>query len=119
MNPNTVFSASLVTSLVLWYPSMQACLRGDLDLTPAALRYLAALTVARIAMNFLARLVNAYGGAQPADPPPPITEDGSGAGAPKFQPAATSPADLDPAAPHRRRSDRAPEDDTDPAQLAA
>ena len=53
MNPNTIFSASLVTSLVLWYPSMQACLRGDLDLTPAALRYLAALTVARIAILFV------------------------------------------------------------------
>ena len=124
MNPNTVFSASLVTSLVLWYPSMQACLRGDLDLTPAALRYLAALTVARIGMNFLARLVNAYGAAQHADPPPPNAEpstgDGSGSGAPKTQSVATSPADFDPAAPpHRRRSDRAPEDDTDPARLAA
>ena len=31
MNPNTVFSASLVTSLLLWFPSMQAYLRGDLD----------------------------------------------------------------------------------------
>ena len=120
MNPNTVFSASLVTSLVLWYPSMQACLRGDLDLTPAALRYLAALTVARIGMNFLARLVNAYRAAQHADPPSPNAEDGSGSGAPKSQPVASSPADFDPAAPpHRRRSDRAPEDDTDPAQLAA
>ena len=119
MNPNTVFSASLVTSLVLWYPSMQACLRGDLDLTPAALRYLAALTVARIAMNFLARLVTAYRIAQHAAPPPLNTENGSGSSAPKSQPVDTSPADFNPAAPHRRRSDRAPEDDTDPAQLAA
>jgi len=119
MNPNAVFSATLVTSLVLWFPSMQACLRGDLDLTPAALRYLAALTVARIAMNFLARLVNSYGGAQPADPPAPRTEDGGGTGAPQPQPVATSPADFDPAAPHRRRSDRAPEEGPDPAQLAA
>ena len=67
MNPNTVFSASLVTSLVLWFPSMQACLRGDLDLAPAGLRYLAALAVSRLAMNFLARLVNAYRAAQHAD----------------------------------------------------
>jgi hypothetical protein len=119
MNPNTVFSASLVTSLVLWFPSMQACLRGDLDLTPAALRYLAALTVARIAMNFLARLVNTYGAAQPADPPPANTEDRSGPGAPKSQTVASSPADFDPAAPNRRRTDRAPGDDTDPAELAA
>ena len=60
MNPNTVFSASLVASLVLWFPSMQACLRGDLDLVPAALRYLAALIISRLAMNGIARLVNAY-----------------------------------------------------------
>ena len=64
MNPNTVFSASLVTSLLLWFPSMQACLRGDLDLVPAALRYLAALLISRLAWNGLARLVNAYRAAQ-------------------------------------------------------
>lgn len=109
MNPNAVFSATLVTSLVLWFPSMQACLRGDLDLTPAALRYLAALTVARIAMNFLARLINTYGAAQHADPPPPATQDKPAAGGPMAPPPssmAASPADFDPAAPHRRRSDR-------------
>src|SRR5260221_13818140 len=85
MNPNTVFSASLVTSLVLWYPSMRAFLGGDLDLAPAGLRYLAALVVSRLAWNGLARLVNAYraaqapgpsAGAEPASaggasPPPP------------------------------------------------
>ncbi len=60
MNPNTVFSASLVTSLVLWFPSMQACLRGDLDLAPAGLRYLAALLVSRLVMTGLAHLVGAY-----------------------------------------------------------
>ena len=95
MNPNTVFSASLVTSLVLWFPSMQACLRGDLDLAPAGLRYLAALTVSRLAMGFLARLVSAYRAAQHHDPPV---------------------AEVDP---QRRRSDRSSEDDSDPAPLAA
>lgn len=117
MNPNAVFSATLVSSLLLWYPSMQACLRGDLDLTPAALRYLAALTVARIAMNFLARLVNAYRAAQHAVPP--TTEDGPGAEAPKSPSVAAAPADFDPAAPQRRRSDRNIEGDSDPAPLAA
>ena len=113
MNPNTVFSASLVASLVLWFPSMQACLRGDLDLTPAALRYVAALVVSRLAMNFLARLVNAYRAVQPADQP--STEDGPGDGGPK------SPADFDPGAQpkQRRRSDRNLQDDTDPARMAA
>ena len=93
MNPNTVFSASLITSLVLWFPSMQACLRGDLDLAPAGLRYLAALVVSRLAMNGLARLVNAYRAAQDAAPP---ATDGSA--------SAPVPAD-EPAVPHRRRTD--------------
>ena len=95
MNPNTVFSASLVTSLVLWFPSMQACLRGDLDLAPAGLRYLAALAVSRLAMSGLARLVSAYRAAQHHDPP-------------------ENEAD-----PHRRRSDRSRDDDSDPTTLAA
>ena len=122
MNPNTVFSASLVTSLVLWYPSMQACLRGDLDLTPAALRYVAALTVARVAMNFLARLVHSYRAAQHADPPPPDTQATPVAGAPMPAPpsTATPPADFDPAAPHRRRTDRpAADGGVDHAPVAA
>ncbi|HYH48766.1 MAG TPA: hypothetical protein VEG38_04380 [Acidimicrobiia bacterium] len=112
MNPNTAFSASLVTSLVLWYPSMRACLRGDLDLTPAALRYLAALTVSRLAMNFLARLLNAYR-AQPAQElrggeTPPAADDG-GAGS------------HNPSGPlQRRRHDRQSEGDgVDPTSLAA
>jgi len=76
MNPNTVFSASLVTSLVLWFPSMQACLRGDLDLVPAALRYLAALVVSRLALNGLARLVNAYRATQEPAGPATAVPDG-------------------------------------------
>jgi hypothetical protein len=112
MNPNTAFSASLVTSLVLWYPSMRACLRGDLDLTPAALRYLAALMVSRLAMNFLARLLNSYRAAQqpamPVGEAPPAESDGAGA-------PASPPGGL-----QRRREDRHPEDDgADRATLAA
>ena len=96
MNPNTVFSASLVTSLVLWLPSMQACLRGDLDLAPAGLRYLAALAVARLAMNGLSRLVAAYRPAQHHDASAPEADS-----------------------PHRRRNDRTAGDDSDPTTLAA
>jgi hypothetical protein len=110
MNPNAVFSATLVTSLLLWFPSMQACLRGDLDLTPAALRYLAALTVARLAMNLLARLVTAYRAAQAPVPGTPPTEGES----------AVPPADAAPAGKARRRTDPQPEDEAaDPASLAA
>jgi hypothetical protein len=106
MNPNTVFSASLVTSLVLWFPSMQACLRGDLDLVPAALRYLAALVVSRLAMNGIARLVNAYRASQHPDTP--------AAEAPPAPPGAGQP-------PNRRRSDDGSDGDADntAATLAA
>jgi hypothetical protein len=106
MNPNTVFSASLVTSLILWFPSMQACLRGDLDLGAAGLRYLAALVVSRWAMNGLARLVNAYRATQePAAPPP----DGLSAG--PAQPGGPEPAR------QRRRDDAG--GNGDPTTLAA
>jgi len=110
MNPNTVFSASLVTSLVLWFPSMQACLRGDLDLAPAGLRYLAALVVSRLALGGLARLINAYHAAA-ADAPP--------AGAPPSPSVAPQPSGSEPAPPQRRRGDRNPEGDADPTSLAA
>lgn len=113
MNPNTVFSTSLVTSLVLWFPSMQACLRGDLDLAPAGLRYLAALTASRLAMGFLARLVTAYRVAQHHDSPAP---DASSSEVPPAAPPAAAP---DPAGPQRRRSDRTAGDDFDPTTLAA
>jgi hypothetical protein len=117
MNPNIVFSASLVTSLVLWYPSMQACLRGDLELAPAGLRYLAALAVSRLALGFLARLVSAYQAAQHPDAPGAPT---ASAGSPAAASTATSPsAAADPGSAHRRRTDRSGEDDTDPASLAA
>jgi hypothetical protein len=109
MNPNTVFSASLVTSLVLWFPSMQACLRGDLDLAPAGLRYLAALVVSRLAMNGLARLVGAYRAAQES----PAAEPTMPAGHPP------APTDGDPASRQRRRQDRGGEGGVDPGILAA
>jgi hypothetical protein len=60
MNPNTAFSASLLLSLVLWLPSVLASLRGDLDMTAAGLRYLAALALSRFAIGGLARLLSAY-----------------------------------------------------------
>ena len=115
MNPNTVFSASLVTSLLLWYPSMQACLRGDLDLAPAGLRYLAALTVSRLAMGGLARLVSAYRAAQHHDP---AGADAARSGSTPSAPAPAPPG-AEPAPRQRRRSDRSNEDGSDPASLAA
>jgi hypothetical protein len=108
MNPNTVFSASLVTSLVLWFPSMQACLRGDLDLGAAGLRYLAALLVSRLALNGLARLVTAYRASHEPDRGQAHPASGLPAG-----PA----ADAD--GPSRRRDDRPAGEGVDPSSLAA
>ena len=109
MNPNTVFSASLVTSLVLWFPSMQACLRGDLDLAAGGLRYLAAFFVSRLALGGIARLVTAYRATADQEPP------ADGAGGAGHQ---------DPSAPPQRRRDDSPgggglEPGVDPAELAA
>jgi hypothetical protein len=59
------FSASLLLSLVLWLPSVLASLRGDLDMTAAGLRYLAALTLSRFAVGVVARLLSAYRAAGP------------------------------------------------------
>jgi hypothetical protein len=104
MNPNAVFSASLISSLILWFPSMQACLRGDLDLAPAGLRYLAALVVSRLAWSFLSRLITSYRATHEE-----TTRSTTGPGQP---PSSES-------TPHRRRSDATPGPDADPASLAA
>jgi hypothetical protein len=108
MNPNAVFSASLITSLVLWFPSMQACLRGDLDLAPAGLRYVAALTVSRLAWSFLCRLITSYRATH--EPPAATTTQSTPAPAQPPSPEAT---------PHRRRSDATPEVGADQNSLAA
>jgi hypothetical protein len=60
MSPTTTFSASLVLSLALWFPTMRAYLAGDLDVTGAGIRLLVAFVAARIAMAGLAYLISAY-----------------------------------------------------------
>ncbi len=68
MNPNTAFSLSLVVSLVLWLPSMLGSLRGELDMSAAGLRYLAALALSRFAVGGVARLLSAYRSATGSPP---------------------------------------------------
>jgi hypothetical protein len=72
MNPNSAFSLSLLVSLVLWLPSVLASLRGDLDMTAAGLRYLAALTLSRFAVGGVARLLSAYRSVSSGLPPAEI-----------------------------------------------
>ena len=60
MNPASRLGCSLVASLVLWFPTLQACMRGDTDLASASLRYLVAFALATLAVNVLSQLVTGY-----------------------------------------------------------
>lgn len=60
MNPSFRFTLSLLVSLVLWAPTALACLRGDVDLGAAGVRYLAGFLVAHLATGVLGRLATAY-----------------------------------------------------------
>ena len=67
MNPASRLGCSLVASLVLWFPTLQACMRGDTDLASASIRYLVAFALATLAVNVLAGLVTGYA-SQSAEP---------------------------------------------------
>lgn len=60
MNPAAQLSASLLAALLLWLPSVSATLRGDLDLPTAAVRYLLAFVLARLAIGGISRLFVSY-----------------------------------------------------------
>lgn len=60
VHPHATLSISLLVSLVLWLPSLQACLAGELDLLAAALRYAAALVLARVAIGGMTHLWSSY-----------------------------------------------------------
>lgn len=60
MNPAARLAVALVAALVLWLPSFSACMRGDIGLPSAALRYLVAFVVARIGVGLLAWLYETY-----------------------------------------------------------
>ena len=60
MNPAARLSVALVTALVLWLPTLAATMRGDIDLIQAAVRYLVAFVLARVAVGGIARLIHSY-----------------------------------------------------------
>ena len=60
MHPNHKLSLSLLAGLVLWLPSLQAVIGGELDLLGAAIRLVLALTGARIAVGGLTHLWSSY-----------------------------------------------------------
>ena len=65
MNPSARLSIALLLALVLWLPTLSASLRGDVDLSVAAIRYLLAFLLARVAVSGVARLADTY--RQPRD----------------------------------------------------
>lgn len=60
IHPAAVLSASLVLSLLLWLPTLQATINGDASLTTAAIRYLVGFTFVRIAVGGVVHLINHY-----------------------------------------------------------
>lgn len=95
MNPAAGLAVALVAALVLWLPSLSACLRGDTDLLTAALRYVAAFVAARLGVGIIGHLYEAYATdaarrARTAPPaPPPAVSAGASEGDER---AADSPA---------------------------
>jgi len=73
VDPAFTFAISLVVSLVLWWGTLRALLAGNVDITDAGLRYLAALTLAWCGVYFVASLVAMYA-AHPPDSPAPSPE---------------------------------------------
>ena len=57
MTPSGRFALALVGSLVLWWSTFSAAMRGDVDVTTALLRYLIAYVVARIGAGILSAVV--------------------------------------------------------------
>jgi hypothetical protein len=60
VDPALLFGISLALSLLLWWPSLTAALHGDLDITVAGLRYLAALGVSWVCVFALGTLFAGY-----------------------------------------------------------
>jgi hypothetical protein len=85
MNPSARLSVALVLGLVLWYPSLSASLRGEIDLPDAAIRYLVAFLFARVAVAGVSWLLHAYSAGD------------EGTGGPTDEPTADGP--------HRRSDD--------------
>ncbi|MCU1373418.1 MAG: hypothetical protein JWO68_704 [Actinomycetia bacterium] len=70
MNPAARLSIALLLGLVLWLPTFQATMRGDVDLPESTVRYLVAFLLARIVVAGLARLIHGYAATEDEDGPP-------------------------------------------------
>jgi hypothetical protein len=70
VDPAFTFGVSLVMSLVLWFPTLRATMRGDIDITDSGIRYCLALAIAWAGVYGVAALVAMYA-SQPREPTPP------------------------------------------------
>ena len=60
MNPAGRLSLALLTSLALSFPAIGACLRGDVDLLTASMRYLVAFVLTWAGISAVAHLFESY-----------------------------------------------------------
>jgi hypothetical protein len=60
MHPNSRLSLSLLGALVLWIPSFQATISGNLDLLGAAIRFAVAFLALQFALGILSHLWLTY-----------------------------------------------------------
>jgi hypothetical protein len=93
VDPAFVFGASLVVSVVLWFPTLRETMNGNIEVTDSAIRYLLALVIAWAGVFGVASLVAMYARNTKKSSPPPD----SGVRAPT---------------PARRRTDRQPASET-------
>jgi hypothetical protein len=74
VDPALAFGISLALSLVLWWPTLQGTLNGNIDITVAGLRYLAALGISWAGVFAVATVFATYGqqarAAAPSPTPP-------------------------------------------------
>ena len=72
VDPAFTFAIALVMSLVLWWSTLRELLEGNVDITVAGMRYLAALGLSWCGVYFVASLVAMYASQpRPAPPEPP------------------------------------------------
>jgi hypothetical protein len=72
VDPALLFGISLGLSLVLWWPSLTGALNGNIDITSAGLRYLAALGLSWLGVFGIGTLVAGYGREAEPEPPPAL-----------------------------------------------
>lgn len=74
MDPHTRLSIALLGSLVLWWPTMQQMLDGEMDPLESSLRWVVAFTISSVALRILTGLVEAYAAAQEDEEKPSDTD---------------------------------------------